>query len=96
MTQDPTKPMEIYANALQFNLRATDAHLDFGLQSPDNPTPAPLVRVHLSIPNAWILAKLIDRVFAQYIQEGNRFTIPEPVLSELGLLEEYREDLLQS
>jgi hypothetical protein len=47
----------------------------------------------MSIQHAWAMAKIIDRVLAHYRQQGGKFTIPPQVLSELGLMDEYREDM---
>jgi len=38
------------------------------------------------------MTKIIDRLFAQYRQNGGKITIPDQVLNELGLFDEYRED----
>lgn len=87
------QPLEIYSNSVNFTLGAFDAFLDFKLINPENPNPQPSMRVHMSIQHAWVMAKIIDRVFAQYRQQGGRFTVPGQVLNELGLTDEYREDM---
>jgi hypothetical protein len=84
--------LDFYANSVNFNLGAFDAFVDFSLRTPDNPNPEPSVRIHMSIEHAWVMAKIIDRVFAQFRQQGGKFTIPDQVLNELGLMEEYRDD----
>ncbi len=90
---DTEVPNQVYANSVGFNFGAFDLFMDFALRTPENPSPQPLVRVHMSIQHAWVMAKILDRLFAQYRQTGGRFTIPEPVLNELGLTEEYKEDM---
>lgn len=90
---DQEKPTQVYANSVNFNLGAFDAFIDFSLRTPDDQTPPPLVRVHMSIEHAWVMVKIIDRVFADYRMKGGKFTIPPQVLEELGLNDEYREDM---
>jgi hypothetical protein len=90
---EPAQLTQVYANSVNFTLGAFDAFLDFALRTPEEQNPKPLVRVHMSIQHAWVMAKIIDRLFAAFRQQGGKFTIPEQVLNELGLLEEYREDM---
>jgi hypothetical protein len=87
------KPVQIYANAVQFTLGAFDAFLEFALNAPKETTPKPLVRVHMSIEHAWVMAKIMDRIFADFRMKGGKFTIPPEVLNQLGLTDEYREDM---
>jgi len=87
------QPLQVYSNSVNFTLGAFDAFVDFTLRTPEDQNPKPLVRVHMSIQHAWVMAKIIDRVFAQFRQQGGKFTIPEQVLNELGLTDEYREDM---
>ncbi len=91
--QEQAQPTVLYSNAANFTIGAFDTFLEFSLRSPDTPNPRPIVRVHMSIEHAWVMAKLIDRLFADYRQKGGKFTIPQQVLLELGLTDEYREDM---
>lgn len=84
---------QVYANSVGFNFGAFDVFMEFSLRTPENLNPTPSVRVHMSIQHAWVMAKILDRLFAQYRQGGGKFTIPPPVLNELGLTDEYKEDM---
>jgi len=85
-------PQEFYANSVGINMGPFDMFLDFSNRTPEHPTPKPIARIYTSIQHAWVMAKIMDRLFAQYRQGGGTITIPEQVLNELGLLEEYRDD----
>lgn len=85
-------PELFYANSVSVNMGPFDVFMDFAIRMPENPNPRPVARVHMSLQHAWVMAKIIDRLFAQYRQSGGKITIPENVLNELGLFDEYRED----
>jgi hypothetical protein len=85
-------PHEFYTNSVQINMGPFDMFLDFSNRTPEHPTPKPSARIYTSIQHAWVMAKIMDRLFAQYRQGGGTITIPDQVLNELGLIEEYRED----
>ncbi len=88
---DEEDVFESYANSVTFAVGAFDVSLDFGLRH-GNAQPETKARINMSLEHAWVMIKLMDRIFQQYRQAGGKFSMPADVLTQLGLTDEYRED----
>jgi hypothetical protein len=91
-----TMPTEVYANAFIAHLGAYDALFEFVLESPSSSDASQseqhrVARVRVSLEQAWVMARLLNKIVEQRIGQSGPLSIPEEVIARLGLDKDYQE-----
>ena len=55
--------------------------------------PIPQVRIRMSMEHLWVVTKITDNLLQSYIDEVGPLPLPAGLVKELGLEEEYKEDM---
>lgn len=89
---DAVPEHDFYTNAVSFQVSTYEFALTFRLNTAGQ-RPDPLVTLRMSPQHAWVMSKLLERNVQAYIEQVGKFSLPEGLLEELNLEEEYNEDL---
>ncbi len=85
---------DIYVNAVSASVGAYDVILRFSQQDADPEAKAPhnrlLVKVRMSHAQAWTFAKVLSRLMDKYTSEVGPIHLPEGLVDQLGLHEDYQ------
>lgn len=87
---------QYYADFTGVQVGPYGALLDFRLRSPSQEgpgVPEPQAIVRLSVAHLWVLSKIADRTVKEFIEEAGPIPMPPELLKEMGLEEEYRQDM---
>jgi hypothetical protein len=86
---------EFYVDASAFYASVYDLVIEHGLRYPSaSPTgPVPQVRIRMSLPHAWVVAKILNKVMREHVAKLGPISLPKAVLAELKLEDEYRQDM---
>jgi hypothetical protein len=93
---EPTRQVpEFYVDATALYASVYDLLIVCGLRqtSATPPTVVPQVRIRMSLQHAWIVAKILNRVMREQIAKQGPIGLPRDLLTELKLVDEYREDM---
>lgn len=86
-----TAEHDFYTNSVSFWAGIYEFILTFQLNNPGR-EPEPLVTLRMSPQHAWVMSKLLERNIKAYLEQVGEFSLPEGLLKELNLEEEYHED----
>ena len=89
------QPPEFYVDSTILQVGPYGALLDFALRglTGEGAPPIPQVRIRMSIEHLWVVTKITDNLLQKYIDEVGPLPLPAGLVKELGLEEEYKEDM---
>ena len=90
--ESPVVP-EYYVNSFNVSYSAYDAVAQFGRRGPRLEDLSAVVNLRMSLPQVWVLGTLLIKSMREFIKTHGPITLPRVVVEELGLVEEYEEQL---